>query len=291
MMETYQNNINKELTNINNDKIIFEHELKIHRDNIAHMLKTDMGKDIDDVLSGKKIVKLSFFEKFKYKTKYYLNILFNTFYFDHRWNTTYSTSSNYEDTFYSFNNEENATYMKHAFMGPLKEYEKHIVFEDFLSNGYKVRYYVTKDRNDDISTCITKENYLEKLEYNENTINTITLSLPKFSFKNTINFNQTLKDIGLSSLYMKLDNFNNCFTFLDNEPHYTFIENSIQATKVSFDNDGASFKSIQASTIGECTSAAPIGDHYYINLENPFIFEIRDEYDLPILFGLLNSTK
>ena len=78
-MNTYQNNINKELTNINNDKIIFEHELKTHRDNIAHMLKTDMGKDIDDVLSGKKIVKLSFFEKIKYKTKYYLNILFNTF--------------------------------------------------------------------------------------------------------------------------------------------------------------------------------------------------------------------
>lgn len=79
IMETYQNNINKELTNINNDKIIFEHELKMHRDNIAHMLKTDMGKDIDDVLSGKKIVKLSFFEKFKYKAKYYINILFNTF--------------------------------------------------------------------------------------------------------------------------------------------------------------------------------------------------------------------
>lgn len=78
-MNTYQNNINKELTNINNDKIIFEHELKTHRDNIAHMLKTDMGKDIDDVLSGKKIVTLSFFEKFKYKTKYYLNLLFNTF--------------------------------------------------------------------------------------------------------------------------------------------------------------------------------------------------------------------
>ena len=78
-MNTYQNNINKELTNIINDKFIFEHELKIHRVNIAHMLKTDMGKDIDDVLSGKKIVKLSFFEKIKYKTKYYLNILFNTF--------------------------------------------------------------------------------------------------------------------------------------------------------------------------------------------------------------------
>lgn len=78
-MDTYQNSINKELTNINNDKIIFEHELKTHRDNIAHMLKTDMGKDIDDVLSGKKIVKLSLFEKIKYKTKYYMNILFNTF--------------------------------------------------------------------------------------------------------------------------------------------------------------------------------------------------------------------
>lgn len=78
-MNTYKNSINKELTNINNDKIIFEHELKTHRDNIAHMLKTDMGKDIDDVLSGKKIVTLSFFEKFKYKTKYYLNLLFNTF--------------------------------------------------------------------------------------------------------------------------------------------------------------------------------------------------------------------
>ena len=43
------------------------------------MLRGSMGKDIDDVLSGKVKVKLSFFEKMKYKINFWLDKIFNTF--------------------------------------------------------------------------------------------------------------------------------------------------------------------------------------------------------------------
>jgi hypothetical protein len=36
-----------------------------------------MGSDIDNVLSGKEIVKLTFYEKVKYKIRNFLDILFN----------------------------------------------------------------------------------------------------------------------------------------------------------------------------------------------------------------------
>ena len=78
-MEEYKTTINKELTAIKNDKIIFEHELSQHRDNIAFMLKNGMGEDMDDVLSGKKIVQIPFWDRVKYKISFFLNKLFNTF--------------------------------------------------------------------------------------------------------------------------------------------------------------------------------------------------------------------
>ena len=78
-MEEYKTTIDKELTAIKNDKIIFEHELSQHRDNIAFMLKNGMGEDMDDVLSGKKVVQIPFWERMKYKISFLLNKLFNTF--------------------------------------------------------------------------------------------------------------------------------------------------------------------------------------------------------------------
>jgi hypothetical protein len=49
------------------------------RDRYASLLKGEMGKDIDDVLSGKVKVKLSFWERVKYKTRHFLDVIFNMF--------------------------------------------------------------------------------------------------------------------------------------------------------------------------------------------------------------------
>lgn len=78
-MDKYTIDTNRELNQLNNDRKKMEIELSNERDRIASLLIGEMGKDIDDVLCGKKIVKLSFFEKVKYKAKFFLDKLFKTF--------------------------------------------------------------------------------------------------------------------------------------------------------------------------------------------------------------------
>lgn len=70
-----ENNIalTRELREWKNEQIIQENTLKAEQQKISDMLKGDMGKDIHDVLSGKKQVKLSKFDIFKYKLNYYIN--------------------------------------------------------------------------------------------------------------------------------------------------------------------------------------------------------------------------
>lgn len=72
-------NIDEELDKMNKEKKSLEMALDNRRNEIASMLMSDMGKDIDDVLSGKKKVKLSFFEKVKYSFRFYIDKLFKLF--------------------------------------------------------------------------------------------------------------------------------------------------------------------------------------------------------------------
>lgn len=69
--------VNKELSGLNQDKKTFEEELNKHKQQMANMLLNNLGKDIDDVLTGKVKVKLSFGQKLKYKIRYYIDKLFN----------------------------------------------------------------------------------------------------------------------------------------------------------------------------------------------------------------------
>lgn len=68
--------LNKELSNLNNDKKNNEDKLNKQKQQMANLLLNDLGKDIDNVLSGHVKVKMSFFEKLKYKIRYYIDKLF-----------------------------------------------------------------------------------------------------------------------------------------------------------------------------------------------------------------------
>lgn len=70
--------INKELSELNKDKKIFKEELEKHKNQMAHLLLNEMGKDIDNVINGMVKVKLTWREKLKYKIKYYVDKMFNT---------------------------------------------------------------------------------------------------------------------------------------------------------------------------------------------------------------------
>ncbi len=71
--------LNREVRNLENDKKMSILAIKNEQEKMARMLRGSMGKDIDDVLSGKVKVKLSFFEKMKYKINFWLVKIFNTF--------------------------------------------------------------------------------------------------------------------------------------------------------------------------------------------------------------------
>lgn len=71
--------LNREVRNLENDKKMSILAIKNEQEKMARMLRGSMGKDIDDVLSGKVKVKLSFFEKMKYKVRFWIDKIFNTF--------------------------------------------------------------------------------------------------------------------------------------------------------------------------------------------------------------------
>lgn len=71
--------LNREVKNLENDKKMSILAIKNEQEKMARMLRGSMGKDIDDVLSGKVKVKLSFFEKMKYKVNFWIDKIFNTF--------------------------------------------------------------------------------------------------------------------------------------------------------------------------------------------------------------------
>ncbi|MBR6516958.1 MAG: hypothetical protein IKT40_09010 [Bacilli bacterium] len=74
---SYNFELNRELKELNKEKISTELSLDRERERLAEMFKNGLGRDIDNVLSGKEVVKLNFFEKIKYKIKNFLDNLFN----------------------------------------------------------------------------------------------------------------------------------------------------------------------------------------------------------------------
>lgn len=65
--------LNRELRAWKNDKLMTERAVDSEKNHWAEMLKGNVGKDIKDVLSGKKKVKLTFNEVLNYKLKFYKN--------------------------------------------------------------------------------------------------------------------------------------------------------------------------------------------------------------------------
>lgn len=65
--------IDNELKGLKNDRKRYEIELSLYQQKYSHLLKNEMGKDMNDVLNGKTRVKLSF----KEKIKRFINDIFN----------------------------------------------------------------------------------------------------------------------------------------------------------------------------------------------------------------------
>lgn len=70
---------NREKKALDNDRLMSRRALNFQQRRIAEELLGDMGKDMDDVLSGKVKVKLPLLMRIKYKINFWLNNFFKTF--------------------------------------------------------------------------------------------------------------------------------------------------------------------------------------------------------------------
>lgn len=71
--------LNRELRELKKENDSYEAELSRQRQLMAQSLKEEMGRDMMDVLSGKVQVKLSLWERIKYKIRFYIDKLFEIF--------------------------------------------------------------------------------------------------------------------------------------------------------------------------------------------------------------------
>ena len=238
---------------------------------------------IDQKINEKNFLRKEDFEINTYSMMY----IVNTLYFRNRWLSMYNEKESKQDVFYLDSGTKNATYMNHTVYSDLYDYDKYVSCYDAYQNGYKIQYIVPKDTKDDICELIKDVDFLHEDESHLSTYKLIDLYVPKFTSEIKINFSNTLKQIGLNSLFEgKVFNY-----VFDNLPENMEINLSFvkQKNKIEFNEDGTEIKSVTFSGM-KATSAAPIDlETYVVKLNQPFVYVIYDESDIPIYIGKLNN--
>lgn len=71
--------LNKELRGLKNDQKMSERNIAHQQENIANKLKGEMGKDMMDVITGKKKITISKLDRFKFSIKRIIDNIFEFF--------------------------------------------------------------------------------------------------------------------------------------------------------------------------------------------------------------------
>lgn len=260
----------------------------------AYSLDLLNDEDVKKMLSwvDQKVDEKNFLEKKDLEIdEYTALLLMSTLYFDNKWATMFSNDDTYSSTFNTINDEKiNVEYMIHSYFGKVYRYEKYDSFYDYYKNGCKVQYITPRSDiqvDENIYELLDGVNFFNENEENVNDEVIITLSVPKFDSSSFIDFSDTLKDLGLMSVFNKDGKaFNNVFTNL-NENDSIFLKYVKQKNVISFNEDGTTIKSVSFGGFG-ASSAGPMTS-LTVKLDRPFVYVIYDPSGLPIYIGNVDT--
>lgn len=225
----------------------------------------------------------------------YSNLLFmSLFYFDSYWSDRFKEEDTAVDKFYTIEGEEKeVSFMNHVSRGLLETYDEgYVSFRDYYMSGNSIEYYVPNETSSSIleiasslaergidmftRTNLTEEdNEYDYYEY-------VDLYVPKFTRSLTVDFEDSLSSMGLSSLF---DSGNPILdqAFTD-EGSESYVVGVKQTNKITFNEDGTEVTSLTIS-LG-AGSAAPLpGGGYEVRLNQPYIYVIRDAQGVPVFMG------
>ena len=215
----------------------------------------------------------------------------STMYFDNKWALSFDEKHSYEDEFYiSLDEAELVTFMNHEYYGDIYDYGSYVSVYDSYSNNRKIQYLVPKSLNDDINDLIKEVNFLKedesKLLVNENGEPIlIDLHLPKYSHSNIVDFKNILSKKGLAKIFEKESKaLNNAFNNLK-EDESIYLSAILQKNEISFTESGTTIKSVNFSLGAGAAGPGEELDTYIVKLNQPFIYVIYDDNNMPIFIG------
>lgn len=215
--------------------------------------------------------------------------LMSTLYFDCYWKVGYNEANTSYRSFYLDNGTSvSVPFMMHAVTGELIEQEDFVAFTDYYETGYSIQYFVPKSVEDSILTILRREassgiDFLQ--DYGSGVEAKTILYLPKFQTTQTVDFTSTMCDLGLSQVY-NLYGSSLSGAFVDPvEPNGLAFTR--QKNRISFSEDGTKIETVTYS-MGMAGAAAPStsdSDIYKIELNQPFVYCVRDTQGVPIFLG------
>ena len=227
--------------------------------------------------------------------------LFSTFYFKNAWSSKYLSENNVVDDFYLSDEESvKTTYMKHSYLASsYYDYGSYISVKDYYFQGYaSVTYLVPKKVEDNIFELTKDVNIFEekeenKVDHDDYRYYAIHLKTPKFVSKTDIDFQPCLSGLGFEEIFDKrLDSFHNAFDDEKLEEFNIYIQNIKQKNEVEFNEDGSIVKSVSMASFGGAGTAGHMSyDTLDVELNQPFIYIIRDIDDTPIFVGHVDNPK
>lgn len=209
--------------------------------------------------------------------------LFSTMNYINTWNTLFLKEDTKVDVFNnSDGTQSDVNYMKHSYFGRLADYEDYVSFYDYYNNGYKIQYIISKDKNKKLSDLLKDKNYL----YDDDTKMKdaiIELMVPKFTYNETINFNDIFSTTEIGDVYNK--NSNSFDEMIVNEKlDYSYLEFTKQQNKITIDESGTKIKTLTYS-MGAGDAGSPSTGEYSIKLNHEFYYIIKDFNNIPIFMG------
>ena len=208
----------------------------------------------------------------------------SSLYFDSTWYEKYTTQKT-KDSIFHLGNEYTVTtkFMNHVIFSTYEDFGDYVAVRDNYKNGYYVQYFVPKKVEDSIFDLLP-DDFLSK-EANEKEYRPVSLSVPKFETTCMTDISEIIKGAGINKMY---DAKGNCLTNACETPtfSYSYIKSTRQKTQVSFNEDGTVVKSITFSIVNGGKSA---GGGYLIELNQPFVYCIKDSSNLPLVLGAITD--
>lgn len=251
--------------------------------------------DIDKVLSwvDQKVDSQNFMNKEDLQIDEDSAILFlSTLYFNNEWNSKFSTSQSYEDSFMLDDGSTiETTFMTHVYRGDIHINDDFVSVFDYYQNGFKINYIVPKSLDGGDIISLTDENVIFDKSINMDDA-IIDLSVPRFKSSCMIDFTDVLKELGLVKVFEEDSQaLNHAFDNLGSD-YSAYLSYTKQKNEVSFDEDGSEVKSVTFSMGNMTTTSKPDDQNIYsVKLNQKFIYVIYDSNDLPVYVGIVNNPK